>query len=216
MPLDAPELAFHGVEPRHARREIPRRSVRGVQRPAQRRERADRLGLLLRRVVPEGPDARKRPLKLRIDRPQAVGERLALLHDRIHLGEGRVDLAPVWGPELPQGGELLLELLALQVHLLEPARVVQNVPGEVRGIEHDPAADQAELRPGRRRRQHTAEQGERTRGEDPGLTQQSIERVACHRVVLLVLWGGRGADRPRSRDPARRAGPRASHGHAPR
>ena len=95
--------------------------------------------MLLRRVVPEGPGARKRPLKLLVDRPEAVGERLALLHERIHLGEGRVDLAPVWGAELPHGRELLLELLALHVHLLEPARVVQDVPGEVRGIEDDPA-----------------------------------------------------------------------------
>src|SRR5204862_8345966 len=117
-----------------------------------RRERANCLGLLLGRVVPEGSNARKRPLKLRIDRAEAVGECLALLHERIHLAEGRVDLAPVWGPQLPQGGELLLELLALQVHLLEPARVVQDVAGEVRGIEHDPAADQAELYTGRRRR----------------------------------------------------------------
>src|SRR2546425_1029547 len=66
--LDAPKLAFHRVEPRHARREIPRRPVCGVQRPTQRRERPDRLGLLLRRVVPEDLGARKRPLKLRIDR----------------------------------------------------------------------------------------------------------------------------------------------------
>src|SRR6266566_6640258 len=214
--LDAPELAFHRVEPRHARREIPRRSVRGVQRPAQRRERANCLGLLLGRVVPEGPNARKRPLKLRIDRAEAVGERLALLHERIHLREGRVDLAPVWGPELPQGGELLLELLALQVHLLEPARVVQNVPGEVRGIEDDPAANQPELRARGRGSQAESERNDRTRGEEPRLSQRVREPTGLHGMGLLVEAGGRGADRPRSRDPARRAGPRASHGHAPR
>src|SRR2546425_748838 len=83
--LDAPELAFHGVEPRHARREVPGGPVRGVQRTAQRGEGAEGLGLLLRRVVPEHPGARKRPLELRVDRPEAVGERLALLHHRIHL-----------------------------------------------------------------------------------------------------------------------------------
>src|SRR2546427_360549 len=144
--LDAPELPFHGVEPRHARREIPGRSVRRVQRTAQRRERANRLRLLLRRVVPEGLGARKRPLELRINRAEAVRERLALLHECVHLGEGRIDLPPVWGPELAHCRELLLQLLALQVHLLEPARVVQHVPGEVRGIEDDPAAKQPELR----------------------------------------------------------------------
>src|SRR3989442_3994016 len=124
VPLDAAQLAFHGVEPRHARREVPGGPVRGVQRTAQRGEGAGRLGLLLRRVVPEDLGARKRPLKLRIDRAEAVGERLALLHERIHLGEGRVDLTPVRGPELPQGRELLLELLALHVHLFEAPGVV--------------------------------------------------------------------------------------------
>src|SRR3989454_9312144 len=212
--LDAPELAFHGVEPRHARREVPGGPVRRVQRTAQRRERADGLGLLLRRVVPEDLGARKRPLKLRIDRAEAVGERLALLHERIHLGEGRVDLTPVWGPELPQGGELLLALLALHVHLLEPAGVVQDVPGEVRGIEDDPAAEEAELRPGRTRCQGECERDDRARDEESRLSQRLREPTALHRVGLLVEARGRGADRPRTRDPARRAGPQASRGHA--
>src|SRR2546427_5819657 len=169
VPLDAPELAFHGVEPGDARGEISARSVRRVQHTAQRREGPDRLGLLLRRVVPEGPGARKRPLKLLVDRPEAVGERLALLHERIHLGEGRVDLAPVWGAELPHGRELLLELLALHVHLLEPARVVQDVPGEVRGIEDDPAPKQPELCLRGRGSQAESERDDRARREKPCL-----------------------------------------------
>src|SRR5713226_4495655 len=53
VPLDAPELALHGVEPGHARREVPGRPVRRVQGAAQRGQRPGRLGLLLRRIVPE-------------------------------------------------------------------------------------------------------------------------------------------------------------------
>src|SRR3989441_3901410 len=185
--LNAPELPFHRVEPRHARREIPGGPVRGVQRPAKRRECADRLGLLLRRVVPEDLGARKRPLKLRIDRPQAVGERLALLHERIHLGEGGVDLAPVRGPELPQGGELLLKLLALHVHLLEPVGVVEDVPGKVRGIEHDPAPEQAELRPSEPGCEGESQRDDRACRKKPCLSRQQEERVACHRVRLLEV-----------------------------
>src|SRR3989449_117752 len=213
--LNAPELPFHRVEPRHARREIPGGPVRRVQRPAQRRERARRLGLLLRRVVPEGPDARKRPLKLRIDCPQAVGERLALLHERIHLGEGGVDLAPVRGTELPQSRELLLELLALQVHLFEAPGVVEDVPSEVGGIEDDPAPKQPELRAGRCRRAETDEHGERGRGEAAAFSRRSKERLACHRVSLLVQRGSRGGVRPIPRVPARRAERLASPGRAP-
>jgi len=35
---------------------------------------------------------------------------------------------------------LLLELLALQVHLLQAPGVVQNISGEIRGIEDNPTA----------------------------------------------------------------------------
>src|SRR6266571_3615314 len=214
--LDAAELAFHGVEPRHARREVPGGPVCSVQDPAQGGQRPGRLRLLFRRVIAEHPGARERPLKLRIDRPQAVGERLALLHERIHLGEGGVDLAPVRGPELPQSRDLLLELLALQVHLFEPPGVVQDVPSKVGGIEHDPAAEKAELRPSGPGCEGESQRDDRARGEEPRLSQRLREPTALHRGGLLVEAGGRGADRPRCRGPARRAGPQASHGHASR
>ena len=45
------------------------------------------------------------------------------------------------------------------------------------------------------------------RGEEPRLSQRVREPTGLHGMGLLVEAGGRGADRPRSRDPARRAGP---------
>src|SRR5712692_8250616 len=61
VPLDAPELALHGVKPGDAGRELPGRPVRRVQGAAQGGQRPDRLGLPLRRVVLEHPRARERP-----------------------------------------------------------------------------------------------------------------------------------------------------------
>src|SRR5207244_1663591 len=212
--LDAPELSFHGIEPPHARRDVPGGPVRRVQHPAQRRERADRLALLFGRVVAERPRAWKRPLELRVNRSETVAECLALLHERIHLGERRVDLAPVWGPELPHGGELLLELLALQVHLLEPARVVEHVPREVRGIEDDPAPEQTELRPGGRGGDAQSEPDGQACGEEPRPSQRVREPTTGHRGGLLAKGGERGGAPPRWRGRARRAGPPASRRRA--
>jgi hypothetical protein len=91
----------------------------------------------------KGPEARptgERLWELPIDRAQTIRERLPLLHQTIHLREHRTDLSPVRIPKLAHRDQLLLQLLALQVHLLEAPGVVQNVSGEIRWIEDDPAA----------------------------------------------------------------------------
>ena len=67
-------------------------------------------------------------------------------HESVEPRDGLANVSPRRTRQLPHRNELLLELLLLYRDLLEPPRVVQHVPCEVRGIEDDSASEQSELR----------------------------------------------------------------------
>ena len=109
----------------------------------------------LGRPVPKDAIDRERCLELLTEVLEAIADCAAVSHESVELCDGLADVSPRRIRQLTHCDELLLELLLLHRDLLEPPRVVQHVPCEVRGIEDDPASEQSELRVrgGRKQRQ---------------------------------------------------------------